>query len=80
MFKDLLKQMFCVNDKVSLTKTGAAIKSLSATIGGSLGGLTYFAVDHKAGVGLLISSAVLTGIGNWIEAVGKRNAMEKNKN
>lgn len=79
MFKDFIRAMFYVpasegTYRISLTKMGSAVKSFALYIGGSLAALTYFGVDTKAGVIVGVSSAVITGLGNWIEEVGKRNA------
>ena len=84
MFKQFIEAMFCVNkdngfagNRISLTKTGAAIKSLSLYVGGSLSTLAYFKLDEKSGLVLAVICALIAGVGNWIEDVGKRNAMDK---
>lgn len=80
MFRDIINTMFYVEEngirRLSMTKLGAAIKSFGIYIGGSLSGLTIFAVDQKLGVTLAVISAIIGGIGNFFEDVGKRDAMK----
>lgn len=79
MGKQFIEAMFCINGRVSLTKTGAAVKSFSVAVGASLSGVAFL-MDNKIAAGVLIvATAALTAIGNWIKECGERNAIEKNK-
>jgi hypothetical protein len=85
MFGDLINQLFCVEDtdsngsrrvRVSLTKTGAACKTLSASICAGFGTVAFNTHNHSAMV-IAVTSAVLACVGAFFEKIGERNAMNK---
>ncbi|MBN1294353.1 MAG: hypothetical protein JXB48_21130 [Candidatus Latescibacteria bacterium] len=81
MIKEFLKAIFCVEEngevRPSLTKTGAAFKYFSISIGGAITGLTFISNNPKATMTIAICTAVLSSLGAFFEKVGERNAMEK---
>ena len=81
MLKKFLQEIFCVEEngviRPSMTKTGAAFKYLSASVGGAASTISYVTNNHKAALITAVMTGVLSCIGAFFEKVGERNAMGK---
>ena len=83
--KALLRQLFYVRRpdhgtgdefyRLSLTKTGSAIKSFSVVVGGAISGTTLLMQNTKASLIVAMVFAGIGAIGAWLQDCGKRNAM-----
>jgi|WetSurSiteA1Bulk_404760.scaffolds.fasta_scaffold51881_2 hypothetical protein len=76
MWKQFIDQMLCIDGRLSMTKLGAAIKSMPVYLGASVAGISLFSGNGKTALSIGIASAVLRGVGEWIEKAGERNAMK----
>lgn len=77
MKNEFLNQMFCIDGRLSLTKLGAAFKGFSLSLGSAFTGAAYLESGTQGALWMAVATASLAAVGNWIEEVGKRNAMEK---
>jgi hypothetical protein len=61
--------------RVSLMKTGSAIKSLSVALGTAIAGTTLLLQHQTAAIVAGTVFAAIGAIGAWLQDCGKRNAM-----